>query len=169
MMTQTKCWALEFSVLEKLRQEKPKTLERKFHFPHVRSQRREHLCRSELRRGCSKPLRRLLLKDSKKLDFFMQSAINRWLTEHPALAEIYRAKEALHRLYRIKGYHRAKQALLNLLDMLGRSKVPEILTFRRTLLSWRKEILEYFRTKLTNGRVEGYNNKAKLIRKRGRV
>lgn len=113
------------------------------------------------------PIRRLLLKDSRKLDFFMRSAIYRWLEDHPDLKEIYHAKEALHGLYRIRGYNRATKALQAMLDRLGRSQVPEIRTFRRTLLSWRKEILEYFRTKLTNGRVEGYNNKAKLIRKRG--
>lgn len=113
------------------------------------------------------PIRRLLLKDSRKLDFFTRSAIYRWLEDHPDLKEIYHAKEALHGFYRIKGYNRATRALNAMLDRLGQSQVPEVITFRKTLLSWRKEILEYFRTRLTNGRVEGYNNKAKLIRKRG--
>src|SRR5690606_3468999 len=79
------------------------------------------------------PICRLLLKDSSKLDFYMRAAINKWLVQHPALAEVYQAKEALHRFYRTRGYHRAKGALNHLLDRLGRSSVPEIKTFRRTL------------------------------------
>ena len=33
-------------------------------------------------------------------------------------------------------------------------------------MRWRIEILEHFRTGLTNGRTEGFNNKAKLVKKR---
>lgn len=46
------------------------------------------------------------------------------------------------------------------------SNLPEIKTLRRTLLRWRHEILEYFRTKLTNARTEGFNGVAKLVKKR---
>jgi len=53
-----------------------------------------------------------------------------------------------------------------LTDHLTASPLPELLTLRRTLMRWRKEILEYFATGLTNGRTEGFNNKAKLVKKR---
>ena len=43
---------------------------------------------------------------------------------------------------------------------------PSLQTFRRTLMRWRREILAYFGTGLTNGRTEGFNNKAKLVKKR---
>jgi transposase len=33
-------------------------------------------------------------------------------------------------------------------------------------MRWRREILAYFGTGLTNGRTEGFNNKAKLVKKR---
>ena len=45
-------------------------------------------------------------------------------------------------------------------------RLMELQTFRRTLLRWRNEILVYFDTGLTNGRTEGFNNKAKLAKKR---
>jgi transposase len=51
-------------------------------------------------------------------------------------------------------------------DRFGQSPVPEILALRRTLVSWRAEILAYFETGLSNGRVEGFNGKAKLVRMR---
>ena len=36
----------------------------------------------------------------------------------------------------------------------------------RTLRAWRNEILTYFKTRLTNARTEGFNNVAKVVKKR---
>jgi transposase len=33
-------------------------------------------------------------------------------------------------------------------------------------MKWRTEILAYFATGLTNGRTEGFNNKAKVVKRR---
>ncbi len=71
----------------------------------------------------------------------------------------------MHSLYRIRGRDRASQALTVLTDRLAASPLPELQTFRRTLMHWRREILAYFETGLTNGRTEGFNNKAKLVKK----
>jgi transposase len=46
------------------------------------------------------------------------------------------------------------------------SAIPEIQTLRRTLMRWRRQVLAYFICGLTNGRTEGFNNKAKLVKKR---
>jgi len=113
------------------------------------------------------PVRKLLLRSGKELDFFTRSMIYRWLDDHPELKEIYMAKEAIHGLYRVRGYERAKRALGKMLDRFGESKVKEIQTLRRTLLSWRNEILEYFKSRASNGRTEAFNGIAKLIRKKG--
>lgn len=113
------------------------------------------------------PIGKLLLRNSKNLKHHQRRAVNMWLAEHKELTKIYLAKEAIHRLYRTKGYNRAQSALLKLCDWLGRSEVKELLTLRKTLLSWRYEILEYFNKRLTNGRTEAFNAKAKLIRKKG--
>ena len=81
------------------------------------------------------------------------------------LREFYAAKESLHAIYRIRGADRAGLALGS--DRpLAASTLPELQTFRRTLMRWRKEILAHFGTGLTNGRTEGFNNKAKLVKKR---
>jgi transposase len=113
----------------------------------------------------SLPVRRLLLCNGSKLSFPMRSLLWRWLESYPALREVYFFKEELHRLYRTRGYNRASRAMTRLLDAMGRSALPEILSLRRTLLSWRREILCYFKTGLTNGRVEGFNNVAKVMKK----
>jgi len=112
------------------------------------------------------PVRILLLRSGHELDYFVRKALNMWLEHHPQLAEIYRAKEALHRLYRTRGRDKAALGLTWITDQLATSSIPELKTLRRTLISWRTEILNYFDTGLTNGRTEGFNNVAKLVKKR---
>jgi len=111
-------------------------------------------------------IRTLLLKNGKTLDYFTRKAIHDWLKSHPALNEVYQWKERLHGLYRIRGYKRACIAYQYMLDDMAHSKLKEIKTLRRTLMRWKNEILNYFRYRITNARTEGYNNVAKVIKRR---
>ena len=89
------------------------------------------------------------------------------IAPHKELKEVYEYKEALNRFYGIKGYKRARKALIKLLDRMGKSKVPKVSGIRATLLAWQKEILEYFsKNRISNGRVEGFNRKAKLVQRK---
>ncbi|MBK9039685.1 MAG: transposase [Bdellovibrionales bacterium] len=49
---------------------------------------------------------------------------------------------------------------------MAKSSLKEIIKLRKTLMKWRKEILNYFVTGLTNGKTEGYNRLAKLYQYR---
>lgn len=109
-------------------------------------------------------MRRLLLCSRFRLDYADRLALDQWLLSQPALHALYEAKEALHSLYRTRGFDRAKQALTALTDRLSASPLPELQTLRRTLMRWRREILACFATGLTNGRTEGFNNKAKVVK-----
>jgi transposase len=129
--------------------------------PHIN--RRRRLITGDRR---SALIRRLLLRSRFTLDHASRWAVDRWLEQHPDLRELYAAKESLHALYRIRGVDRAAVALTVLTDRLAASTLPELQTFRRTLMRWRREILAYFGTGLTNGRTEGFNNKAKVVKKR---
>lgn len=114
----------------------------------------------------SNPVRRLLLRNGYKLEYFERKVLWKWLDQYPELKEVYFYKEALHQLYRTKGYNKASQALTKLTDEMAYSRLPEIKTLRKTLMKWRKEILNYFKTRITNARTEGFNNLAKLYQKR---
>lgn len=114
----------------------------------------------------SNPVRKLLLRNGKKLEYFEKRALYEWLEKHPVLKEIYHFKEALHGLYRTQGYNKAKRALIKITDRMALSELPEIKTLRRTLMKWREEILNYFINRITNARTEGFNNVAKLVQKR---
>jgi transposase len=112
------------------------------------------------------PIRRLLLRNGRDLDPKSRWALRTWLADHPVLRELYEAKETLSGFYRVRSFEQAALILTALTDRLARSAVPELQTFRRTLMSWRTEVLAYFRTRATNGMTEGFNGKAKLVKRR---
>ena len=111
-------------------------------------------------------IRKLLLMNSKKMDYFIKQEFEQWLLDHPKLREIYYAKETLFKLYRCKGRKMAKRVLIKFIDQLALSKLKELKTLRRTLMSWKEEILNYFENRITNARTEGYNNVCKQLQKR---
>jgi transposase len=67
----------------------------------------------------------------------------------------------------LEAYNKARRALIKLTDDMAYSNLKEIRSLRNTLRSWSTEILNYFKTGLTNARTEGFNNVAKTIQKRG--
>ena len=112
------------------------------------------------------PIRRLLLRNGRDLDATSRWALRTWLAEHPALRALYEAKERFASFYRIRSHEQAARVLTAFTDSLAQSDVPELQTFRGTLMKWRKEVLAYFRTRATNGMTEGFNGKAKLVKRR---
>lgn len=112
------------------------------------------------------PIRKLLLRNGYKLEYFKRKAVHEWLDLNPDLREIYFYKEWMHRIYRCKGTKHAGKVLTKMTDAMALSKLPEIKTLRNTLMKWRTEILNYFENRLTNARTEGFNNVAKLVQKR---
>jgi transposase len=109
--------------------------------------------------------RKLLLMSNKKLNYSKRKALWEYLDQHPELKEVYAFKESLHSLYRCKGYSKAERALQKMTDRMALSTLPEIKTIRKTLIKWRYEILNYFKTRITNARTEAFNNIAKLLKR----
>jgi transposase len=112
------------------------------------------------------PMYRKLRENPLKLTPEWRWKLRRWFADKPVLRELCAAREALFRLYRTRGHGRASKALTRLTDTLALSSVPELQTFRSTLMRWRKEVLAYFLCRLTNARTEGFNGKAKLVIRR---
>ena len=109
---------------------------------------------------------RTLLRSGKNLTPRSRWAIKTYLLKHPDLRALWDAKEALHKLYRTSGYDRASRALTRLTDQLAQSPLPELQTLRNTLKKWRSEILAYFKFRVTNAMTEGFNNKAKVVKRK---
>ncbi len=111
-------------------------------------------------------LRRKLLRSREKLEYFECFDLDRYLKQHPKLAELYHFKERLHQFYRTRGYDRARLALEKLLVETKLSSLEEVQRLRRTLKLWQEEILEYFRSRFTNAFTEAMNGVAKLVQRR---
>jgi transposase len=111
--------------------------------------------------------KKLLLMSSKKLDRKSAIALYNFLDRYPELNELYWTKEMLHNFYKIKSYKKAFRVFTDMTDDMARSELPEVKKLRKTLLKWRTEILNYFKYRITNARTEGFNNKAKLVKRRG--
>lgn len=110
--------------------------------------------------------KKLLLMSAKNLNYAERLALDRFLQRYPEMHELYGWKERLHSFYRIRGYGRAYEAYKRLMDDMSVSFLPEIQTLRRTLLKWKEEVLNYFSSRLTNARLEGFNCKASALKRR---
>ena len=110
--------------------------------------------------------KKLLLMSGKNLTYSERLALDRFLCRYPDMRELYGWKERMHSFYRIRGYGRAYEAYKRLVDDMSVSFLPEIRTLRKTLLKWKEEVLNYFSSNLTNARLEGFNCKASLLKRR---
>ena len=111
--------------------------------------------------------RRLLLSSAHKLDWFDKSDLWEYLNQpgHERLKQLYIAKERLYTLFRCRGLNKARWALHKMIGQFKASPIPEIKRLGNTLWRWSSEILNYFLTRYTNARVEGFNGKTKLVKK----
>lgn len=110
--------------------------------------------------------KKLMLMSAHKLRYGERVALEQFLRRYPQMHELYLWKERLHSFYRIRGYGRAYEAYKRLMDDMSMSFLPEVQTLRRTLLKWKEEVLNYFSSRLTNARLEGFNCKASLLKRR---
>jgi len=111
------------------------------------------------------PLRKMLLMNGKNLHFHQQRTLMHVFDRHRELAAFYRVKEMIHELYRIRGYKRARKHLIRITDFIASLHMEGLNSLRKTLMGWRVEILNYFKRRVTNGKTEGFNRKAKLIQR----
>ena len=111
-------------------------------------------------------INKILLMDSRKLESQTRRLMHTWLRAYPDLYEVYQYKEALHRIYRIRGREKAKLVFSNLLEKMSNSTLSEVQGLRKVFKSWREEILNYFNGGYSNGRTEGFNRKAKLLQRK---
>lgn len=116
--------------------------------------------------NADKRSRSLILCNSKRLDYFDRKALLKFLERYPKLNALYHAKEAMQSFYNVKGYKRATYCIEKMIMRFKNSVYPELKRLGNTLNYWKEEVLNYFPSRLTNARLEGFNNKASLVRRR---
>jgi transposase len=90
------------------------------------------------------------------------------LAAHPALRVVYRFKQ--HLCYLLLRKHRTRRQcskliprLLNAIDHLRQSRLPQMVQLGETLDSWKEEIATMWRFTRNNGITEGFHNKMETI------
>jgi len=106
-----------------------------------------------------------LLKGVERLADWEKERLKRLFSRYPELKKAWELKERFRSWYRETDRERAEESLRLLEDEIAISSLPEFKQLLRTLTNWREEILNYFEYRITNGFVEGKNNRIKTIKR----
>ncbi len=134
-------------------------------------------CRREIQRGMKskedrdelKGLRWILVKNEANLDEEQKAQLEALSQKCPELKKCHELKEDFRKIFeKEKTRPKAKKKLEAWKRRVRRTGLRSLDGFLDTLESWEEWILNYFSSgKVTNGVVEGLNNKIKLIKRRG--
>ena len=120
------------------------------------------------RRGKKRDLfesRYTLLKGVEKLADWEKERLNRLFYRYPELKRAWVLKESFRAWYRETDRSRAEQKLAQLEEEIRNDSIYEFKKLLYMLTNWREEILNYFDYPITNGFVEGKNNRIKTIKR----
>jgi len=120
------------------------------------------------RRGKKRDLfksRYTLLKGAERLCDWERERLGQLFCRYPELGRTWALKESFRAWYGEKDRMRAEKRLELLEKRIEGSSIPEFKELLHTLTNWREEILNYFDYKITNGFVEGKNNRIKTIKR----
>jgi len=120
------------------------------------------------RRGKRRDLfksRYTLLKGAERLVDWERERLNRLFYYYPELKKAWVLKESFRTWYRETDRIRAEEGLGLLEERIESGSQPEFRELLHTLDNWREEILNYFDYPITNGFVEGKNNRIKTIKR----
>ena len=85
----------------------------------------------------------------------------------PALEKAWELKEEFRDLLKIDDIKEAIKALNAWYKRISTYKFTQFYKVRKMIKRWEQKLLNYFKTKITNGFAEGINNKIKLIKRIG--
>ena len=128
--------------------------------------------RSRLQGGSSRGKRRdlfnnryTLLKGAERLADWEQERLSQLFCRYTELKKAWMFKESFRAWYKEIDRSRAGERLESLVERIEDDSLPEFKGLLHTLGNWRKEILNYFDYRITNGFVEGKNNRIKTIKR----
>jgi len=120
------------------------------------------------RRGKRRDLfrsRYTLLKGAERLANREKERLNQLFYRYPELKKAWLFKESFRIWYRETDRMKAEERLGLLEERIVGDSLPEFKELLHTLTNWREEILNYFDYRITNGFVEGKNNRIKTIKR----
>jgi len=120
------------------------------------------------RKGKRKDLfksRYTLLKGAERLADWEKEKLSQLFCRYPELKRAWVLKESFRAWYRETDRSKAEEKLGLLEGKIASDSLYEFKELLHTFANWREEILNYFDYRITNGFVEGKNNRIKTIKR----
>ena len=106
-----------------------------------------------------------LLKGAERLADWEKERLNQLFYRYPELRRAWTLKESFRAWYGETNRSKAEEGLGLLEERIANDSLPEFKELLHTFTNWRDEILNYFDYRITNGFVEGKNNRIKTIKR----
>ena len=106
-----------------------------------------------------------LLKGAEKLTGEERMKLKELFQSYPSLQEAWILKEKFRVWYKGTDRRKAEAKLNQFAIKIENDRLPEFKELASILTNWREEILNYFDYPITNGFVEGKNNRIKVIKR----
>lgn len=106
-----------------------------------------------------------LLKGTERLNGWEKAKLSQLFQLYPDLKEAWLLKESFRAWYRQVDRKQAEASLKSIEEKIEQGNVPEFRELRYILSEWREELLNYFDYPVTNGLLEGKNNRIKTIKR----
>jgi transposase len=117
------------------------------------------------KRRCLFKSRYTLLKGAERLADWEKERLNQLFYRYPELRRAWVLKEGFRAWYRQRDRSRAEERLGLLEETIASDSLTEFNELLHAFTNWREEILNYFDYRITNGFVEGKNNRIKTIKR----
>lgn len=108
------------------------------------------------------------LKNRRKLSNWQKNELNDLIQDYPTLGEAYRLKEIFNDFWEFKDPEEAMAFLAYWCDLVYESKIKPLMKFANTIKGHWSGIVNYTKTQMTNGVLEGINSKIQLAKRRAR-
>ena len=109
--------------------------------------------------------RYILLKGSERLLDWEKERLRQLFSSYPDLKKAWMIKEDFRAWYKRTDRRVAEKMLGLLVKRIEDDSFPEFKELLQTLTNWKEEIMNYFHHRITNGFVEGKNNRIKTIKR----
>jgi len=126
----------------------------------------EYALASKEDREVMKGSRYLLLKNSSKLSIEKKEKLYKLLSLNANLNLAYILKDDLKQLWTFSEKEEAKNFLNEWIQKSLAAQIPVLTTYAETLERYKSEILNYYDHQITTAKVEGINNKIKVLKRK---
>jgi transposase len=127
---------------------------------------RKKLSKKEKSQSKRRQLTKLLTTPPRNLTFKELFRVEDWLAQNKELEILYQSLQGIRRIYAQPDVSLAEKALDGWVEHYLFSENRTVHRIAKTIQQWKHQVINAIRYKVSNGTIEGINNKIKLIKRR---